>query len=81
MKDMLLTCFVRQTARTSLPFGTDDCLPSRTVVFLMEVGPNRVKMLIPVKCDVGGRVYAGCGDGIHVWSKCRCPLKLPIADM
>jgi len=77
---MLLTCFVPQAARTYLPFGTDDCLPSRTVVFLMEVGPSNTSMLIPVKCDVGGRVYAGCGDGIHVWGEFRCPLQIPATD-
>lgn len=25
--------------------------------------------LIKVKCDTKGNVYAGCGDGIHVYSK------------
>lgn len=22
-----------------------------------------------IKCDVDGRVYSGCGDGVAVWSK------------
>jgi len=78
---MLSTCFVRQTARTSLPFGTGGYLLSLTVVFLMEVGPSNTSMLIPVKCDVGGRVYAGCGDGIHVWSEFWYPLQIPATDM
>jgi hypothetical protein len=46
----------------------------------MEVGPDEVNVLILVKCDVEGRVYAGCGDGIHVWSKFLCPLEIPAAD-
>jgi hypothetical protein len=25
--------------------------------------------LMLVKCDTQGNVYAGCGDGIHVWSR------------
>jgi hypothetical protein len=81
MIDMLSTCSARQIARISLPFGTGDYLLSPTVVFPMEVGPNRVKVLILVKCDAEGRVYAGCGDGIHVWSKSWCPLKIPATDM
>jgi hypothetical protein len=69
MIDMHLTLFVRRTTRISRPFEIGDCSPSPTVVFLMEVSPDEVNVLILVKCDVEGRVYAGCGDGIHVWSK------------
>ena len=81
MIDMLSTCSVRQIARMSRRFETGDYSLSPTVVFPMEVGPNRAKVLIPVKCDVEGRVYAGCGDGIHVWSKSWCPLEIPATDM
>lgn len=24
-----------------------------------------------VKCDKAGNVYAGCGDGLHIWSECE----------
>ncbi|ATY58550.1 SMP-30 Gluconolaconase LRE-like region [Cordyceps militaris] len=27
-----------------------------------------------IKCDTDGRVYSGCGDGIHVWSEGGVPL-------
>lgn len=27
-----------------------------------------------IKCDTDGRVYSGCGDGIHVWSESGVPL-------
>lgn len=64
----------------SRPFKTGDCSLSPTAVFPMEVGPDEVNVLILVKCDVEGRVYAGCGDGIHVWSKFLCPLEIPAAD-
>jgi hypothetical protein len=80
MIDMLSTYFARQIARMSLLFETGDYLLSPIVVFPMEVGSNRVKVLIPVKCDVEGRVYAGCGDGIHVWSKSPYPLVIPATD-
>lgn len=26
-------------------------------------------LTIEVKCDTLGNVYAGCGDGLHIWSK------------
>lgn len=81
MIDMLSTCFGRQIALMSLLFETGDYSLSPTVVFPMEVGSNRVNVLNPVKCDVEGRVYAGCGDGIHVWSKFRCPLEISATDM
>lgn len=28
-----------------------------------------------VKCDENGNVWAGCGDGLHVWSKSMCYLR------
>ena len=27
-----------------------------------------------IKCDTEGRVYSGCGDGIHVWAASGAPL-------
>ncbi|OAA69196.1 AkeP [Akanthomyces lecanii RCEF 1005] len=27
-----------------------------------------------IKCDTDGRVYSGCGDGIHIWSESGVPL-------
>ncbi len=27
-----------------------------------------------IKCDTEGRVYSGCGDGIHVWAESGAPL-------
>ena len=45
------------------------------VVSQMGVGHiaqwSGVQLTVVVKCDTLGNVYAGCGDGLHIWSESR----------
>jgi hypothetical protein len=61
--------FVQQSTQTSPLFADDDFSLLPTAAFLMEVSSVNVIALTPVKCDAKGNVWAGCGDGIHVWSE------------
>jgi hypothetical protein len=66
---MLSTSFAQRNTQTSLLCVDDAFSPLRTAACLMEVSSINVIALIPVKCDAKGNVWAGCGDGIHVWSE------------
>jgi gluconolactonase len=46
-----------------VPYGGQPFLANRRLFAMADTGAPH-----GIKCDEAGNVYAGCGDGINVWS-------------
>jgi len=42
--------------------------PTVSLIFSWSLRESQLMVLVGVHVDSEGRVYAGCGDGVHVWN-------------